>query len=195
MGENILAVAEKCRELAEIIRQSAEDAVEAEETEHDALMRLYYAERLVVRLEACREQMTEETEEQTAAAVFDAQDAVSDAEDAAFGLVAALAPDVEGVTLNSGGDSLPALLKKLYVCTDILRTAYQCSTRHTMYGINGPRNFAGWTIGNAFLPDDLCENEPVQTPYEYFNEQVIELDQISDARRRLIGEIEKIAKE
>jgi len=107
----------------------------------EALLRLYYAEKLEEEMEACKALLTEDTSEEGVNAVGDATEIVRAASDAAFNLIesysasdAGFAANIDKLRLDDADDGLLDLLCKLYKCEGIIRMAYRCATWYPAYG-------------------------------------------------------------
>ena len=194
METDIINQAGRYAELARMLLESDKEARQDEGMPaniHDALMRLYYAKKLEANMEACQALLTEDTEEESVAAVEEAAQAVREASDAAFDLVESYSAadgeftaKIESLKLDSAEEELDDLLYKLYKCEGIIRMAYRCATRYPTYGI--PDSILGGE------PD----TEPVADPEEYISDDMeVDIFALLDARDALISKIGPLAEE
>jgi hypothetical protein len=147
MEASIVDQAQKYAELAQMLIKADEEARQDEDAPEflrEALMRLYYAKKLEADMEKCQALLTEETDEETVAAVEESAQAVQQASDAAFDLVESFsandnefAEKIDNLKMDTAEDGLDDLLCKLYKCEGIIRLAYRCATRYPTYGITG----------------------------------------------------------
>ena len=135
MEDDIISRAGRCAELAQMLLAANEEARNEESKDmREALLRLYYADKLEEEMKACQAMLTEDTSEEAVDAVEEAAGIVRAASDAAFDLIescsasdAGFAAKIDKLRLDDADDGLFDLLCKLYKCESIIRMAYRCA--------------------------------------------------------------------
>lgn len=155
MENDVIEAANRCIEMAgELKETDFEDVFTTDMPQHvqSAMLKLYYALRLETKLEPYREQLTEESDEQTVNAVYDAGNAIQTLVEASYETIDGyrevdFKEKIEQTTIGSEGGSLYDLLCKLYKCQGLIHKAYQCAAVYPLYGLQemeeDPRNDTG----------------------------------------------------
>lgn len=196
MEDDIISRAGRCAELAQMLLAGDKEArYEESKDMREALLRLYYAEKLEEEMEACKALLTEDTSEEAVDAVTDAAEIVRAASDAAFNLIescsasdAGFAAKIDKLRLDDADDGLFELLCKLYKCESIIRMAYRCAT---WYSAHDPYDtlIDAWT---GSIP-----KRPYGVDPESFIARAMDLDimELLDIRAELIRKIAPMAEE
>jgi len=196
MEDDIISRAGRCAELAQMLLAADEEArYEESKDMREALLKLYYAEKLEEEMKACQALLAEDTSEETVEAVEEAAGVVRAASDAAFGLIesysasdAGFAAKIDKLRLDDADDGLFDLLCKLYKCEGIIRMAYRCAT---WYSACDPYDT---------LLDDwkgTIPKRPTGVDPESFIARAMDIDimELLDIRADLIRKIAPIAEE
>lgn len=144
MDKRILETANEYKRVAYLVEESAiEDSFDTTVPDYvtGALTRLYYAAALKEKLEKCQDLLSEETDQETANAVIEADDAIESATNKVFEKIEEFAEmdfdfaqRIEKTTVNESSEDEFDLLCQLFKCEGILRMAYRTARVYPVYG-------------------------------------------------------------
>lgn len=141
MDERIIEAADKYRQMALSLQDL--DAGDVLDTTIDrdaqaALLALYYAKALQMRIEKCEELLTEESGEDAVETLFAAATAVDEAASSAMDRIEQYAQEerdfekqLDKVSVSTETESPFIKLLKLYKCESIIRMAYNYASAHS----------------------------------------------------------------
>ena len=174
LEDRILETAQKYLKLAQdIMTFKAAERIDGElpTDVQTALLRLYYAKKLDVRLQKCEALLTDETAQDAFDALSAAAQAVDDATLAAMDYVKEYTRDdrdfadkMEALSMSSPTDGIEGLLCKLYKCESIIRETFEFASAHSY----------------------------MLTPEDYIAERMdVDMDALLELRQSLLDELSK----
>ncbi len=134
-----------------------------------ALLRLYYAKKLEVRLQKCEALLTDETEQEAVDALSAAMQAVDDATLAAMDYIEEYMRDdrdfasaMENLSMSTQDDGIEGTLCKLYKCESIIKEAFEFASAHSY----------------------------MLTPEEYIAQRMdVDMEELTELRQKLLDEL------
>ena len=174
MDDRILEAANKYLELAQnIMTLEAAERMDGDlpTDVQSALLRLYYAKKLEVRLQKCEALVTDETEQDAFDALSAAMQAVDDATFAAMDYIEEYKRDdsdfarmMDSLSMSTQTDRIEGELLKLYKCESIIRETFEFASAH------------------AYM----------MTPEDYIAQRMdVNMDALTDLRQSLLDELSK----
>jgi hypothetical protein len=136
-----------------------------------ALLRLYYAKKVDIRIQKCEALLTDETEQTSVDALSAAAEAVDDATLAAIGYIEEYMRDdrdfarmLDKLSMSTDSQGIEGQLCKLYKCESIIKETFEYASAHS-YGL---------------------------TPEEYISERMdVDMDALMELRQSLLDDISK----
>lgn len=154
-----------------------------------AMIKLYLAKELETGLEKCQDFLNEETAPEVFEAIQEAARAIENAADIMFEQIDLFANEnpqftkmIEGLSVNSGEDSLEELLLKLYKCEGIIRMAYRCAKKFPIYGVT-----MSWERQMAMDSENASNTKDALT-----QETGIDMNELYEIRLGLITHINEL---
>lgn len=159
----------------------------------DALLRLFYAKSLELKLDKCQEDLDEETEMDTFEAVAKAEEAIENVSQKAFEQIEGYAASdkkfeimVNAASVDLDSQDRDNLLLQLYKCEGIIRMAHATSQRHSIYG----NTSASWEHLEGL------ETEGGKSPEQMIFEDLgIDMYELLGVREKLVDRLETMITE
>lgn len=155
----------------------------------DALLRLFYAKSLELKLDKCQEDLDEETEMDTFDAVAKAEEAIEKVSQMAFDQIEGYSGSdkkfeimVDAASVDLDSQDRDDLLLQLYKCEGIIRMAHATSQRHSIYG----STTAGWEHLEG-LETETGGKSPEQMIFEDLG---IDMYELLGVREKLVDRLE-----
>ena len=191
MNSDIISNAKEYKKLALMIETSAKvEDIEDNIVIEDALLRLFYIKSLEHKLADCQEQLTEETDEETFNAVFEASETIQSVSEKIFAQIEKYAVDnrkfeieIENTTVDTDSKDKQNLLNQLYKCEGIIRMAQRAAARYPIYGGSSGR----WEHLEGI------ENDGGKSPQQRVLDDLgIDVYELESIREKLVVSLEKI---
>ena len=191
MSNSIIDTANEYKKVAQMLEVTAKaaaiDRVDSEFIE-GALLRLFYAKSLELKLDRSSELLDEESDMDAFDAVREANDAVDKVSEITFEQIESYSADdkkfeiqVSNASVNLDSEDSGDLLRQLYKCEGIIQMAQRTSQHHNIYG--GAAR--GWERLEGI------DNEPAMSPEEtIFKDLGIDMYELLDVREKLVAKLE-----
>ncbi|MBT3320009.1 MAG: hypothetical protein HN389_09635 [Clostridia bacterium] len=191
MSNTIIDTANEYKKVAQMLETSAIEAGSEEIRQgfiEDALLRLFYAKSLELKLDKVQEQLDEQSDMDTFDAVNKAEEAIEKVSEMSFEQIESYAGDdkkfeieVDSTSVDLDSQDKENLLRQLYKCEGIIRMAHRTAQRHSIYG----NTSAAWEHLEGL--DTEGGKSPEQMIFEDLG---IDMYELLGVREKLVDKIE-----